>query len=240
MATTATTTTHGIAATLLAAACLLPLQAWSQVGFDASYSADFAALQMPMSNFINNSFLNQQAMIDATRPDARRTAPPSVPLAPPRTDKNAAELALAAPQAQREKLRAIYVRLMPSYQQIERKLGWPKDDVAGAVAALIAGNYMVMTNTTLSDPLVAAAGDQLRNSASMQALLGKLGADDRRRLYEQSAMLGTFMALAHMSRQQQSPETLANLRDSARKTLALLVGDRVDRLQFTPAGIRLE
>lgn len=236
----ATKAVRGITATWLAAACLLPVQAWSQVGFDASYSANYAALQMPMSNFINNSFLNQQAMINATRPDARRTTPPSLPLAPPQADRNAAELAMAAPAAQREKLQGIYARLMPSYQQIEHKLGWPKDDVAGAVAALIAGNYMVMTDTTLSDPLVAAAGDQLRNSASMQETLGKLTAHDRRRLYEQSAMLGTFMALAHMSRRQQSQEVQVNLRNSARQTLELLLGDRVDKLQFTPSGIRLE
>jgi hypothetical protein len=229
-----------ITTTLLAAACLLPTQAWSQVGFDASYSANYAALQMPMSNFINSSFLNQQAMINATRPDARRKSPPSLILAPPQTERNAAELAMAAPAAQREKLQGIYVRLMPSYQQIEHKLGWPKDDVAGAVAALIAGNYMVMTDTTLSDPIVAAAGDQLRNSASMQDTLAKLSALDRRRLYEQSAMLGTFMALAHMSRQQQSQEVLGNLRNSARQTLELLLGDRVDKLRFTPSGIQLE
>ena len=235
-----TKTINGMIAKLLAVACLLPLQAQSQVGFDASYSANYAALQMPMSNFLSNSFLNQQAMINATRPDAHRKTPPPLPLAPPQADRNAAELAMAAPVAQREKLKDVYVRLMPSYQQIERKLGWPRDDVAGAVAALIAGNYMVMTDTTLSDPVVAAAGDQLRNSASMQETLGKLSANDRRRLYEQSAMLGTFMAAAHMSRQQQSKEVLLNLRDSAHKTLELLLGDRVDKLQFTPQGIRLE
>lgn len=193
----------------------------------------------PMSNFISNSFLNQEAMINATRPGAPRTAKQQAPLAAPQAERNAAELAQAAPAAQRAKLEKIYVQLMPGYHQLERKLGWPADDVAGAMAALLAGNYMAMTGTELSDESVAAAGNQLRASSAVQNLLTQLSAADRRRLYEQCAMLGTFMALANKSAAQQPAAVVANLRQSARANLRVVVGDAADTLRFTAGGLQL-
>lgn len=219
---------------LLTAACLASAPAGAQ------YIMEFAqTYNAPMSNFISNSFLNQEAMINATRPGAPRTHKQQPPLGAPQVERNAAELAQAAPAAQRAKLEKIYVQLMPGYHQLERKLGWPADDVAGAMAALLAGNYMAMTGTELSDESVSAAGHQLRASESVQNLLNQLSPSDRRRLYEQCAMLGTFMALANKTAQQQPAQVVANLRQSARENLRVVVGNAVDTLRFTADGLQL-
>lgn len=194
----------------------------------------------PTSNFISNTFLNQEAMINATRPNAPQAAPQApLPLGAPQVTRNAAELAQAVPAAQRAKLEKIYAQLMPGYHQLEQKLGWPKDDVAGAIAAVVAGNYMAMTGTELSDEAVSATGHQLRNSASVQQMLAQLSPQDRRRLYEQCAMLGTFMALANKTTQQQPANVVTNLRQSARENLRVVLGSAADTLRFTPQGMQL-
>lgn len=207
----------------------------------AQYIMEFAqTYAAPTSNFISNTFLNQEALINATRPDAPRAAVRPAALGAPQVERSAAELAQAAPAAQRARLEKIYAQLMPGYQQLERKLGWPAEDVAGAMAALLAGNYMAMTGTELSDEAVSVAGNQLRAAASVQRMLGQLNATDRRRLYEQCAMLGTFMALANKTSQQQPANVVANLRHSARENLRVVLGNAVDNLRFSPQGIQLQ
>lgn len=207
----------------------------------AQYVMEFAqTYNAPASNFISNTFLNQQALINATRPGAPQAGgQKAFPLASPQVERNAAELAQAAPPAQRARLEKVYVQLMPGYHQLEQKLGWPANDVAGAMAALLAGNYMAMTGSELSDESVTAAGNQLRASPAVQGLLDQLSPADRRRLYEQCAMLGTFMALANKTSQQQPANVVANLRQSARENLRVVLGDAADSLRFTARGIQL-
>ena len=207
--------------------------------------ADYLIIQFaqtyaaPTSNFISNSFLNQEAMINATKTDAPQSTKPVAPLGAPQVARSATELAQAAPAAQRAQLEKVYAQLMPLYQQIERQLGWPQDDLPGAMAAVVAGNYMVMTSTELSDALVAAAGNQLRASAAVQERVGLLSAADRRRLYEQCAMLGTFMAVAIKTLPQQPANVAANLRQSARENLHVILGSSADTVRFTPQGLWL-
>ncbi len=52
-------------------------------------------------------------------------------------------------------------------------------------------------------------------------------------------MLGTFMALANKTTQQQPAQVVANLRHSARENLRVVIGDAVDNLRFTDTGIQL-
>ncbi|MDT7837983.1 DUF6683 family protein [Aquabacterium sp. OR-4] len=226
-----------IARGLLGAVAMAPALAlanYPYIEFAQSYAA-------PMSNFISNSFLNQEAMINATRSGARPAAAVArLPLGPPRVAQSAAELAQAAPQGQREQLQKVYTRLMPVYQQIERKLGWPQDDLPGAVAAVVAGNYMVMSGTELSDAAVTAAGNQLRASAVMQTRLSELSTGDRRRLYEQCAMLGTFMAVAIKTLPQQQAHVASQLRQSARENLRAILGPAAETVRFTPQGLQMK
>ena len=220
---------------LIAAACLFgpPARAQQIMEFAQTYHA-------PMSNFISNSFLNQELLINATRENAARTAHKPLPLAAPQVERNAAELAQAVPAAQRAKLETIYIQLMPLYHQLEQKLGWASDDLPGAIAALIAGNYMAMTGTEPSDASVIAAAQQLRSSGTVQDQLARLDPADRRRLYEQCAMLGSFMAAANQTSAQQSKQVLANLRHAARENLRVVLGKAAERLRFTEQGMAFD
>lgn len=223
----------------LAAAAL----GWSQ-GASAQYVMEFAqTYNAPMSNFITGTFANQQTLINAITPGKShapaRKAAPSFVLAPAQVKRSAAELAGALPAQHRAKMEKVYSDVMPGYHQIERKLGWPADDLAGAITALLAGNYMAMTGTEPSDAAVIAAARQLRASPSIQDMAAKLSPSDRRRLYEQCAMLGTFMTLANRTISQQPANVVANFRRSARLNLRAVLGTSGDKLRFSEGGLIL-
>lgn len=223
---------------LLAASVLCPRAAYAQ------YVMEFAqTYNAPMSNFISGTFLNQQTLIEAIAPgkpqaQTRKAAPP-FPLAPPQVQRSAAELAEAMSPQHRARMEKTYAQMMPPYHQIEAKLGWPRDDLAGAITALLAGNYMAMTGTELSDTAVIAAARQLRESAAIQNLLRTLAPAERRRLYEQCAMLGTFMTLANKTAAQQQPQAITGLRQSARANLQAVLGPAAEQLRFDATGVHM-
>lgn len=207
----------------------------------AQYAMEFGqTYNAPMSNFISNTFLNQQTLISAITPNKAqvRKSAPSFPLASPQVERSAAELAEALPAQHRARMGKVYADTMPGYHLIEHKLGWPNDDLAGAITALIAGNYMAMTGSEVSDAAVKTARAQLRNSASVQDMLNRLSPTDRRKLYEQCAMLGTFMTLANRTASQQPTKIIANFRESARLNLRAVLGASGDRLVINENGMQ--
>lgn len=216
--------------------CAQPASAQYVMEFGQTYNA-------PMSNFITGTFVNQQTLINAITPGKpqvqTRKSAPSFTLAPPAAERSAAELAAALPAQHRVKMAKVYSDMMPAYHQIERKLGWQANDLSGAITALLAGNYMAMTGTELSDAAVIAASRQLRNSPAIQTMLSQLSPADRRKLYEQCAMLGTFMTLANRTTSQQPADVVAKFRQSARVNLRAVLGDSADRLRFNDNGLEL-
>jgi hypothetical protein len=206
--------------------------------------ADYAQYGAPMSSFMSNTFLNQQGMIRATvgRQAVAQPAPQAAAVratAPLQLERNAHELALFAPPAQRPQLEKVFMQTMPVYRKIESQLGWAAGDLSGALAAFIAGNHMAMTGTEVPDDQVKAFAQQLRGSAATQRMLAGLDANARQTLYEQSAMLGTFMALAHRATVQQPQPTsaMAQMRGSARNNLRRALGSDPDAWRWGPGGL---
>ena len=173
--------------------------------------------------------------------NATPLAPPDAPLkAPARSavETNARELAARFPAAQRPRMEQAFRRCMDVYLQLEKKLGLPERDMAGSLAAFLVGNYMVLNDVDVSDDAFRTVARQLRDQGSMQASLRRVDAAQLRNLYEQTAMMGTFMALAHKSQQQnpQPPETAAHLRDTARANLEAVLRMDPARLSISDTG----
>lgn len=165
--------------------------------------------------------------------DAPLKAPPR-----PAVETNARELAARFPAAQRPQIEQAFRRSMDVYTQLEKKLGLPERDMAGSLAAFLVGNYMVLNDADVSDNAFRTVARQLRDQASMQAALRRVDAAQLRNLYEQTAMMGTFMALAHKSQQQnpQPSETAAHLRDTARANLEAVLRIDPARLSISDTG----
>jgi hypothetical protein len=171
-------------------------------------------------------------------PHVPADAPLKAP-ARPAVETNARELAARFPIAQRPQMEQAFRRCMDVYAQLEKKLGLPERDMAGSLAAFLVGNYMVLNDVDVSDDAFRTVARQLRDQASMQASLRRIDAAQLRNLYEQTAMMGTFMALAHKSEKQnpQPPEAAARMRDTARANLEAVLRMSPARLSIGDAGL---
>lgn len=152
---------------------------------------------------------------------------------------NAEQLSKVFPPAHQDRMRKAYLQSKDVFVQIEQRLGWPRNDVAGAMAAFIVGNYMVMRGVEVSDEHTQALAEQLASKPEMSVRLGAQTPQALRSLYEQCAMVGTFMALAQLSLKT-TPQPAAqqqHLRDSARANLQLVLGRDPERLSLGPNGL---
>lgn len=226
----------------LAAACaalLLPLAAQAQyvMEFWETYAA-------PTSNFINLSALNNTAMINAATPKGSRASKPGQPLLAAENAQvahNAHTLAQRMPAARRKEMEKIYADSFDIYRKLEAKFGWQAGDVAGALAAFVVGNYMAYSLANVPDDHFVAVARQFRGNADIAKAFGRLKPQELRTMYEQVAMVGTFMALTQMSTRQQvhPPEQLANVRAAAAANLKQVLGVDPARLQLGPDGMRI-
>ena len=154
---------------------------------------------------------------------------------------NARHLAMAVPPERREQMARVYVESFETWRRLERKLGLPPDDVAGAVAAFVAGNYMAYRNVEVPDETYLRLVEQMRGALSGSRAFATASASDRRRLYEQMAMVGTFMALARMSFQRQpNPQAEQNFRDSAAANLEAALKVPAEQVRITDQGLTLQ
>lgn len=161
--------------------------------------------------------------------------------AQPAPKANARILAQSFPPKKQFEMQQAYLQSMDVYLQIEKKMGWTSRDMAGGLAAFVVGNYMVLNDADVSDEAFQAVAKQLRREPGMQALVSKQDAVTLRDTFEQSAMVGTFMALAYKSAQQtpQPPAVQQNLRNAARENLKLVLRTDPATVQIDNAGIHL-
>jgi len=198
---------------------------------------DYGMTTAPMINFANMAVMNNNSMNTGLRSQGK----PARIEAAPAVRRNAQELAKVFPASSQAAMTQAFQQSMDVYQQVAAKMGWQRDDLDGAMAAFIVGNYMVFANREVQDEEFAAVAEQLRQGGGTRRLAEKQSPETLRNLYEKSAMVGTFMALAFKSQQQKAqPEHIAaNLRNSARENLKLVLGADPERLQIDERGVML-
>lgn len=221
-------------ALLLCAALVAPAsRAQGMVGLGLDYPMTTA----PLINFANMAVMNNNAMNTGAAPAER----PARAMARPAVQRNAQDLGRVFPPSSQAAMAQAFQQSMDVYQQVAAKMGWQRDDLDGALAAFIVGNYMVFANREVQDAEFAAVADQLRRGGGTRRLAEKQGPEAMRNLYEKSAMVGAFMALAFKSQQQKAqPENVAaNLRNSARENLKIVLGTDPERLHISERGVML-
>jgi len=173
---------------------------------------------------------------------AAKKAPPILPKSRPAVQANAHKLAQHFPSNKRAEMEKIYVQSMDVYLQVEKKMGWTPRDMAGGLAAFLVGNYMVLKNTEVSDEEFNAVARQMRAQNKLQDVNFRNDADKVRDVFEQSAMIGAFMALAYKSHQQQPqpPAVYENMRNAAKENLQLVLKGDPANLLIDKNGMRFE
>jgi hypothetical protein len=166
---------------------------------------------------------------------AEQAPPPALAKAKPAVQANARKLSMHFPPDKRAAMEKIYVQSMDVYLKVEKKMGWTPRDLAGGLAAFVVGNYMVLKNTEVSDEAFAAVARQFRAQDRLRELGDSADRDKVRDVFEQSAMVGAFMALAYKSHQQQPqpPAVYENMRNAAMENLKLV-------MRLDPEGLRID
>jgi hypothetical protein len=157
------------------------------------------------------------------------------------TPRMAAKLAEHCPPGQRSEVRRTYGSLLEKYRnEMEPKLGIPRNDLAGAVAAFLAGNYMAYNNTDFPDRHFAPLMTQMRQTIGSNPDFAKASNADKQDMYEQMAILGMFMAGTQLAlRQKPDAQVAANLKQAAKGYLEQFLKTDADRVQITAQGLVL-
>ena len=150
-------------------------------------------------------------------------------------------LAAAAAPDRRADLEARLARVLSAWQQISSALHLPPDDVAGPVAACIAGSYMVVHDVDLPDADFVALVGQMRAVLQDNPRFTQALPVQRREMYEELAIIGTLLATGReaVRRGQASPQAGEALRRNARTNLDRLLGADADRAVIGAQGLAL-
>ena len=163
---------------------------------------------------------------------------PIVANAPAQLRQSASELAQRFPAQHRAAMTKAFEESFVFWQKLEAQLGLTPNDVAAGVAAFIAGNYTAFMQQPVPDEHFKSLVLQMQGLLARNAAFTQASAATKRSMFEQLAMVGTFMVVyrEHLN-QKPSPGEEVNFRNAAKANLEAGVGLAVERIQIGPQGL---
>jgi hypothetical protein len=225
------------AAALLAADGALALGFAPEWGTYGAPMAQFLHSNYTMQQLANGSFVAgpHQGSKKAT---AASASPASTEFQPAKQSIAPHKLALAYPAASRDQAQRFFEQTLDGYHKIESQFGLRRNDLAGAFAAFVAGNYIAYRDLPFPDqyfkPLVA----QLRATIGEVGALRQASNTEKQEIYEHLAILGTYMALTRDALSKSpDPKLSADMKAAARNYLQQLLKLDPERMQITAQGL---
>ncbi|MGB2832813.1 MAG: DUF6683 family protein [Methylotenera sp.] len=150
-------------------------------------------------------------------------------------------LAQRMPAAQRKEVEQAFIGSFVTYQKLEKQLGIPKNDMAGALSAYLVGNYEAFHNTTLPESHVKQLVGQMRGALASNPALKNATLSQKREFYEQMAIVGTFMVLAQaeIKNGKQPPNVKENFRNTAKANLEQFFKKSIDKIDIGASGLKI-
>ncbi|MGL5838707.1 MAG: DUF6683 family protein [Sphingorhabdus sp.] len=230
--------------------CSTPSSLGAQI--DSSLDGPIMSHANFYSNFFHQRFLDR--LVDPIKIKRSKTGvAPKQPVAQPRQPRDKPQpksdtpllanggkhgltpqkMATLSPEPQRAEITRVFNALLAKYPEFEKASGIPPNDMGGALATFIGGNWMIYNNKELPDAHFAALVKQMREAVSKDEALRAESVQIRREAYEQLAILGLYMALSKRALDRQ-PDTqvAATLRANAGRYLQ-------DLLKVDPATIQI-
>jgi hypothetical protein len=163
---------------------------------------------------------------------------PIVVNGPAQMRQSATELAQRFPAQHRAAMTKAYEEAFGFWQKLETQLGLVPNDVAAGVAAFIAGNYTAFMQQPVPDENFKSLVLQMQSLLSRNPQFMQSSPAAKRSMFEQLAMVGTFMVVyrEHLNRQP-NPNEETNFRNAAKANLEAALGLNVERLQIGPQGL---
>lgn len=149
-----------------------------------------------------------------------------------------ARMAEQYPAADRVKAQRVFDNMLTGYGQIAGQLGVPENDMAGAVAAFIAGSWMAYHDRDVADADFPVLVAQMREALARDPDIMNAPLAQKQDLREQLAILGTMMALTRAQLQQQpNPGLSAHMKNAARSYLVGFLKIDPDKLTIDRRGL---
>ncbi len=173
-------------------------------------------------------------------PPATRAAGPVLAEGPPQLRQSATELAQRFPAAQRSAMTRAFEESFAFWRKLEAQLGLAPDDLAAGLAAFIAGNYAVFMQQEVPDEQFKTLVRQMQGLLGQSPGIQQAGAAQRRSMYEQLAMVGTFMVVyREQLKTRPNPAEEVNFRHTAKANLETALGVGVERMRLGAQGLEL-
>lgn len=150
------------------------------------------------------------------------------------------KLAQHYPPISREQAEKTFIDLLSKYHEVERSLGVPKNDLAGAVAMFLSGSFEAYTDTSIEPSHFKVLVAQMRQVIGGNPDFAKASNAEKQEMYEQMAILGMFMAATQdeLSRKP-SPQIAANMKQAAKGYLEQFLKTDADRVRITDRGLEI-
>jgi hypothetical protein len=134
----------------------------------------------------------------------------------------------------------VFAQMLAGYAKIEQQFGIPRNDVAGSVAAFVAGSWMAYRNVDFPDEHFKPLVQQMRGVIGSNPDFAKASNADKQEMYEQMAILGMFMATTQMAlKEKPNPQVAANMKQAAKGYLEQFLKTDAERVQITAQGLVL-
>ena len=227
---------------LLLAIAALPLGATAQVQMTL-WSSPALINKMILDHSTNNFIQGIENRNEELRRGTRETDSPtkrvsSTVLPGAGGQGVASKLAAHYPAAQRGQAERAFVQVLDGYRQIESRFGIPRNDLAGAVAAFLAGSYMAYNDVDFPDENFKPLVSQLRRIIASNPEFQRASNAEKQEMYEQMAILGTSLALTRDAlKQQPNAQIASNIRQAGKGYLEQFLKTDADRVQITSGGL---
>jgi hypothetical protein len=185
----------------------------------------------------------KDAVLGTPHPEPSQSQAPIASTIAPTIAKPSMPAAIAAnyPPNRRAEAERLFTEILSGYRQLEARLNIPTNDVAGAVAAFLSGNYMAYQDVDLPDQNFQALVSQMRRVLGSNPAFAKASGIEKQQMYEQMAILGTFMALTRDAlKKQPNPEIAASMKQAAKRNLEQFLNTDADRVNITSTGLVLQ
>lgn len=142
-------------------------------------------------------------------------------------------MAAAYPVKARAAAEDLFDTLLETHGEVQAQLGVPPNDLAGALASFIAGNWMAMNNVPFPDKNFQPLVRQMRSILETSPEFSGLTNAERQEIFQNLAINGMFMAAAQ-ARLEDHPDRAfeASMRAAGRSNLE-------EWLSADPSGLRI-
>lgn len=211
-------------------------------------------MSLPISN---SQFILSQQIVTMSTPSLRdpdsvwtgRDEDESVDKAPsllvPTAPVNGgAKLASSYPPAQRQEAKRLFAELLAGHGKLMQQFGIARNDMAGAVAAFIAGSHAAYHDRDIDESDFQALVAQMRRTLAANPAFGAASPAERRNAFEQLAILGMMAATVQTALKEnpQHPDAdriRANMRKSGGDYLRGFLSVSPDKVTLGPKGLSL-